>query len=246
MNYDSTDLSSDFDVTAVDTDAFDKHELIVWASKLELESIDYRTTSIDLMEKLAKLSNSLTNSLKFINKHIYELKNHAAQKDLKLKNFIDFTISEKFDNAYNKLAYLSKEMSDIQNKLYKIEFQKMTEIEKKVNKLIKSQSNHNLIYENKINQLENVIEDIRNVDSRSSRLKNSRLITPPSLINEDSVPLYNPLEVSFNVQKSKVDTSQKISKDCSSKQTRKKTTLKSKNHKRKERQKTFARKLIFD
>lgn len=160
MSGNTTDLSSEFDITAVETNAFDKQELIVWASKLELESIDYRTASIDLMQQLSSISNSLTIKLKEINQHMYELKSHAHEEDMKLKTFIDYTISEELDSVYEKMTYLTAKVNDLQKCIFEFDNKndRIQDLKYEFDTYVKKQNKKYLNYESKIKEHEQIIE----------------------------------------------------------------------------------------
>lgn len=157
MNNDTTDISSDFDRTAQENETFDRNELLVWASKLELESIDYRTTSIELMEKLSRISNQLSESLKKVDRHIFEIKNRAAEKDIKLKNFIELSISDELDQVYKRITSLSNKIKKNQNQEYQYQAAIFKATESRFEKFVTSQKSRNAVFEDKLAKLQSLI-----------------------------------------------------------------------------------------
>lgn len=172
MSCNTTDISSEIDITAVETNAFDKQELIVWASKLELESIDYRTSSINLMQQLSTVSNSLTTKLREVNQHMYELKKYAKEEDIKLKTFIDYTISEELDTAYEKITYLSAKFNDLQKIVHQLDSkdEKIQDLEYKFDAYVRKQNKKNLNYETRIKELDQLNETILKDQKSSTQL----------------------------------------------------------------------------
>lgn len=164
FNTETTDISSEIDHTlSLENETFDKQELIIWASKLELESIDYRTTSIELIENLSKISKQLTDSLKSVKEYIFKLKIDAFEKDRKLKNFIELTISDEFDTIFDKILLLTNKIKNIQSEVNKnnnnLNFERL---ENKLDDFIKLQKQNNKIYETKLKDLKLIIEETNN------------------------------------------------------------------------------------
>lgn len=158
MNSDPTDISSDVETTAVEADTFDKQELIVWASKLELESIDYRTTSIDLLEKLSKLSKQLTESLGSVKTQIFEMKINGSEKDRKLKNFIELTVAGEVDEVYEKISQVSNKIKELHGSVRAIEALDLESIERKFNAFLKIQNKKNKEYEEQLQTLQLLLD----------------------------------------------------------------------------------------
>ncbi|GAV29762.1 hypothetical protein PMKS-003264 [Pichia membranifaciens] len=158
MNSDPTDISSDVETTAVETDTFDKQELIVWASKLELESIDYRTTSIDLLEKLSKLSKLLTESLGSVKTQIFEMKINGSEKDRKLKNFIELTVAGEVDEVYNRISQINNKIKELQTSIHAFEDIDLEAIESKFNAFLKIQNKKNKEYEEQLQTLRLILD----------------------------------------------------------------------------------------
>ena len=163
MSSDPTDISSDIEVTAVEADAFDKQELIVWASKLELESIDYRTASMELLEKLSKLSKTLTESLNSVKNHIFEMKINGSERDRKLKNFIELTVAGEVDEVYEKISFVSNKIKDVQNSVHAIENVDLQSVERKFNSFLKIQDEKNKTFEEQLKSLQMLLENATKV-----------------------------------------------------------------------------------
>lgn len=194
FNTDPTEFSSEIDHTlSLENETFDKQELIIWASKLELESIDYRTTSIELIESLSKLSKQLTDSLNSVKENIFKLKMDAFEKDRKLKNFIELTISDEFDIIYDKILLLTNKIKSIQstnNENNKAS--NFKQLEKKLNNFIEQQKRNNEIYETKLSNLESSIED-------NNKLKKTNVLH--NYIKEIPNPKLKPQFKTKNLQK---------------------------------------------
>lgn len=237
---DVTDISSDYEITAVETDAFDKQELITWASKLELESIDYRNTSIELLEALGKLSKSLTDSLNTVKKHLFDIKLNASEKDRKLKNFIEITITEEIDNVYDRISQLTGKFKDIENHLYSIKIIDFESTQKKLDKSLKIQDEQNKIFKKQFNdmnsKLENILQQQEQQHNNNNNNKTNKevsnikpLLSSPNLISHKR---------KYSTSAKKATNSQKkINHDIQ-------RINKPKNNS--SRGTTFTRKLIFD
>lgn len=154
INSDITELSSDFEITPNETEKFEKQELITWACKLELESIDYRNTSMQLIEQLSKLSKTLTDNLKNASLYLFQLKNEMGQRDVKIKNFIEVSIAEELDTAYNNLAGISSKIKNVQQSIYKLEHHKIEEIISNIERSKYQQRSKDKQQDEKIRELE--------------------------------------------------------------------------------------------
>lgn len=166
MSNNTTDLSSDFDITAVETDAFDKSQLITWASKLELESIDNRTTSIDLMEALSKISKTLTDSLHNVNTHLFQMKSQASNNESRLKDFIQVTLSEELDIVYSRISHLIDKINELQSRVQDIEIDNTKYVETKLKKIQSDQHQFNCLVLEKLTQLESA--SVKKLESKIS------------------------------------------------------------------------------
>lgn len=232
MSHNTTDISSDFDITAVETDAFDKNQLISWASKLELESIDYRTSSIDLMEALSKISKTLTDSLNSVNQHLFHLRSKTGKINLQLKDYIQVSISEELDVVYSRIAYLFDKFNELQSFVSEKNDNREKDLEFKVFQLQNEQSTFNKLILGKLEQLENL-----NLKDKPMKLTMPE-ITPIKIQNDTKrVSLEinpKPLKSATRIhQKRKFNT--KITPKSISKSTFKK-----------KQEGTLTRKLIFD
>lgn len=161
-NSSATEISSDFDPNLLETDAFDKNELIIWASKLELESIDYRSTSMELIEQLSKVSKKLTDSLDIVNSHIFDLKINAAEKDRKYKNFIELTVSNELDSVYEQISSLSNKIKSLQKSINLCKNQDTDLDNSKFESFISIQTEKNKLFEQKMNLLETLLKNLQN------------------------------------------------------------------------------------
>lgn len=159
-NSDLTDLSSELDTTAIEADAFDKQELIVWASKLELESIDYRKTSLELTEELSKISKLLNESLASVKSHIFELKLRTREQERKYKNYIELTVAEELDDAYNKISVLGTRLREIQEVLPQTKSIEIETLKDEFNKFLRMQNRKNQFYDEQLHSLKHIIENI--------------------------------------------------------------------------------------
>lgn len=235
MNSDPTDISSDVETTAVETDTFDKQELIVWASKLELESIDYRTASIDLLEKLSKLSKLLTESLGSVKTQIFELKINGSEKDRKLKNFIELTVAGEVDEVYNRISRINNKIKELQNSIHAFEDIDLESIERKFNAFLKIQHKKNKEYEEQLQTLQLLLDQA--AKQTPQRLAPSCEVTTEIGI-ENVSQRCKPRRPGKMDGKSNVPTKRSHSL--------KKPDPKGIRHSQQRRTSTFTRKLIFD
>lgn len=251
MSQGSTDLSSDFDVTAVETNAFDKQELIVWASKLELESIDYRITCMELIEKLTKLSKSLNDSFQAVNEHLHQIRSNASKQETKMENFICVMLSGELDDAYSKISFLSNKIKSLQDSIYQVEHSKLTDLESKLNSHTRSLKSKDNALENRIEKLEQLVEEMntsREYDSHSIFLP-----TPP--VNEhivESKPILEKIPACFqhkvvnSTRRRTLTRKTPTSKPVSKPKTKTKTKAQAAPRPGKARSETSARILIFE
>ncbi|TID19288.1 hypothetical protein CANINC_003717 [Pichia inconspicua] len=204
MSSNTTDLSSDFDITAVETDAFDKNQLISWASKLELESIDNRATSIDLMEALSKISRSLTDSLQAVDKHLFQIKLHSTQRETKFKDFIQVTLSEELDVMYSRISHLVDKINELQSGIQNMKEENVKQVELRIKQIQSDQHQFNCLVLEKLSQLES--RTIKTINSKistpdlspvKSPVKSPKLLQPNSL----SERKFNSSRPTFKVMK---------------------------------------------
>lgn len=224
-----TDISSEVDIAAVESNDFDKQQLISWASKLELESIDYRTSSIDLMEALAKISKSLTDSLKSVDSHIYHLRSESGQKELKLKDFIEVTISEELDLVYSRISTLYDKLKQVQDLVVESDNQQVQKLQAAFNKL---EADSDYKYKMIVQKLA-ILEE--------SQFKRPEFVTPGAtpirLQTKDKVTEQKQPELQIVVRQ-QPDTSPVVNKRAATTVTRKAT--------KRRRNQTMTRRLIFD
>ena len=160
MSCPSTDLSSEIDVTAVDVDAYDKQELIVWASKLELESIDFKSSSRELIDRLTTMSTNLAKSLNDTKRYIFDLKISTSNRDAHVENMINMQINDELETIYSKLSNANEKIKSLQDTIYEVEINTTNEIHEKLQIHVKQQKKKNEYLEKRIEELSNVIESL--------------------------------------------------------------------------------------